>query len=67
MRAAFIMRTTITLALVTRLLRRAARAGPPAAAPPLAMLPGRPILELANVSALLAAPDGQRRAERGLP
>ena len=53
-------------AAVNRLLRRGARAGSPAAAPPLPELPGRPILDVSDVSALLAALDDERRAQRGL-
>lgn len=54
-------------AVVNRLLRRGARAAPPPAAPPLPKLPGKPILDVADVSALLASLDEERRAERGLP
>lgn len=54
-------------AAVNRLLRRGARAGPPAASPPLPRLPGRPILDVSDVSALLAALDDERRAQRDVP
>lgn len=53
-------------AAVNRLLRRGARGGSPADVPPLPQLPGRPILDVSNVSALLAALDDERRAQRGL-
>lgn len=51
---------------VNRLLRRGARAQPAAAPPPLPELPGRPTLDVSDVSALLAALDDERRAQRGL-
>jgi hypothetical protein len=54
-------------AAVNRLLRRGARAGPPPTPLPLPELPGRPLLDVSDVSALLAALDDERRAERGLP
>jgi hypothetical protein len=53
-------------AAINRLLRRGARGGPSAAPPPLPELPGRPILDVSDVSALLAALDDERRAQRGL-
>lgn len=53
-------------AAVNRLLRRGTREGPPGAAPPLPELPGRPILDVSDVSALLAALDDERRAQRGI-
>jgi phytoene/squalene synthetase len=49
---------------VNRLLRRGARAGRPAARPALPELPGRPILDVSDVSALLATLDDERRAQR---
>lgn len=52
---------------VNRLLRRGARAGGPVRPPALPELPGRPILDLSDVSAVLAALDDERRAQRGLP
>ena len=53
-------------AAVNRLLRRGAR--PVAASAPrsLPTLPGRPILDVSDVSALLATLDDERRAERGI-
>ena len=53
-------------AVVNRLLRRGARAGAPASPPALPELPGRPILDVSDVSALLAALDDERRAQRGV-
>jgi hypothetical protein len=53
-------------AAVNRLLRRGARAGPPFVPPPLPELPGQPILDVSDVSALLAALDDERRAQRGV-
>ena len=53
-------------AAVNRLLRRGARAAPPPTAPPLPELPGRPLLDVSDVSALLAALDDGRRAQRGV-
>jgi hypothetical protein len=53
---------------VNRLLRRGgARVAPSGAPPSLPTLPGQPILDVSDVSALLAALDEERRAERGLP
>jgi len=54
-------------AAVNRLLRRGARAAPPAAPAPLSTLPGRPLLDLTDVSAVLTALDEERRAQRDLP
>jgi len=51
-------------AAVNRLLRRGARAAPPMAQPTLPRLPGRPILDVSDVSALLAVFDDERRAQR---
>ena len=50
---------------VNRLLRRGVidRASPPS---PLPTLPGRPILDVSDVSALLATLDDERRAQRDL-
>lgn len=54
---------------VNRLLRRGARdvAAPGSRPPALPLLPGRPVLDVTDVSALLATLDDERRAERGLP
>jgi hypothetical protein len=54
-------------AAVNRLIRRGAGAGPRSNAPPLPELPGRPVLDVSDVSALLAALDDERRAARGVP
>jgi hypothetical protein len=51
---------------VNRLLRRGARARAAGVAPPLPELPGRPTLDVSDVSALLAALDDERRAQRGV-
>jgi hypothetical protein len=51
---------------VNRLLRRGARPLPPREAPSLPTLPGRPILDVSDVSTLLATLDDERRAERGV-
>jgi hypothetical protein len=51
---------------VNRLLRRGARPLPPAETPALPTLPGQPILDVSDVSALLATLDDERRAERGV-
>lgn len=53
-------------AAVNRLLRRGVRASPPPASRPLPKLPGRPALDVSDVSALLAALDDERRAQRGV-
>jgi hypothetical protein len=53
-------------AAVNRLLRRGARPLTPPAPPPLPKLPGGPILDLSDVSALLAVLDDERRAQRGV-
>jgi len=52
---------------VNRLLRRGVRPPDTNVRPALPVLPGRPLLDLADVSALLAGLDDERRAERGLP
>jgi hypothetical protein len=52
--------------LVNRVIRRSVRAVAPPDPPPLPELPGRPIVDVRDVSALLAALDGRRRAERGV-
>ena len=53
-------------AVVNRLLRRGGRAAPPPATRPLPKLRGRPTLDVADASALLASLDDERRAQRGL-
>lgn len=53
-------------AAVNRLLRRGARTTKPSVPPPLPELPGRPLLDLSDVSALLAVLDDERRAQRGV-
>ncbi len=52
---------------VNRLLRRGGRPASPAVSAPLPVLPGRPVLDVSDVSALLATLDDERRAERDLP
>lgn len=54
-------------AAVNRLLRRRARPAPPPAGAPLPQFPGRPVLDVSDVSALLATLDDERRALRGVP
>jgi hypothetical protein len=54
-------------AAVNRLLRRGAQSAAPVSAPPPPELPGRPLLDVSDASALLAALDDERRAQRGLP
>jgi phytoene/squalene synthetase len=51
---------------INRLLRRGARPAVATASRPLPLLPGRPVLDVSDVSALLAALDDERRAERDL-
>lgn len=54
--------------VVNRLLRKAGRgAASPEVAPALPELPGRPLLDVTDVSAVLATLDDDRRAERALP
>ncbi len=53
-------------ATINRLLRRGAHAGPLPTPPELPKLPGSPILDVSDVSALLAALDDERRAQRGI-
>jgi hypothetical protein len=52
---------------VNRLLRRGARASPRVESPPLPTIPGRPTVDLSDVSAVLAALDDERRAQRDVP
>jgi hypothetical protein len=54
-------------ATVNRLLRRSARKRLPTDPPSLPELPGRPPLDVSDVSRLLAALDDERRAQRDLP
>jgi negative regulator of replication initiation len=51
---------------VNRLLRRSARVVPSAGRQDLPTLPGRPVLDVTDVSALLSTLDDERRAERGI-
>lgn len=53
-------------AAVNRLLRRSARREPAGEPPPLPLHPGRPVLDISDVSAVLSALDDERRAQRGL-
>jgi negative regulator of replication initiation len=53
--------------VVNRLLRRAARREAAAEAPGLPVFQGRPVIEVSDVSAVLAALDEERRAQRDLP
>jgi hypothetical protein len=52
---------------VNRLVRRGAVVAQSPPAPPLPQLRGRPGLDLSDVSAVLAALDDERRAQRDLP
>jgi hypothetical protein len=52
---------------VNRLLRRSARGEAGAVPPALPELPGRPNIDISDVSAVLAALDDERRASRGVP
>jgi hypothetical protein len=54
-------------ATVNRLLRRSARKPLPTDPASLPELPGRPLLDVSDVSRLLAALDDERRAQRDLP
>jgi hypothetical protein len=51
---------------VNRLLRRSARGATPSDPSTLPELPGRPLVDVSDVSALLAALDDERRAHRGV-
>lgn len=51
---------------VNRLLRRGARGATEGEPRPLPELPGSPLVDLSDVSAVLAALDDDRRAARGL-
>lgn len=50
---------------INRLLRRSVRTGP-TRPEPLPLLPGKPVLDVSDVSVLLAALDDERRASRDL-
>lgn len=52
---------------VNRLLRRSARAEAPPVLSALPELPGRPLVDVSDVSALLAGIDDERRAQRRVP
>ncbi len=52
---------------INRLLRRSSRPDSLVEPGPLPVLAGRPILDISDVSALLATLDDERRAERDLP
>lgn len=54
-------------AAVNRLLRRGARPEPTRKAVALPVYPGRPLLDVSDVSAVLAVLDDERRAEREMP
>ena len=51
---------------INRMLRRGARALPKATPEPLPELPGRPLIEISDVSAILSALDDERRGQRGV-
>jgi hypothetical protein len=51
---------------VNRLLRRSTSSASTGAAPALPRLPGRPLLNVSDVSAVLALLDDERRAERSI-
>lgn len=51
---------------VNRLLRRSTRVAAPADPVSLPVLPGRPVLDITDVSAVLAALDDERRSRRGI-
>ena len=52
---------------LNRLVRRGAAADRRQAAPRLPELPGRPTLDITDISGLLAALDDERRTQRDLP
>lgn len=52
--------------VINRLLRHAARTGPALRSEPVPLLPGGPMLDVGDVSALLGTLDDARRAERGV-
>jgi hypothetical protein len=51
---------------VNRLLRRSARAAPAPIPARLPELPGRPLVDMSDISELLATLDDERRAQRGV-
>ena len=51
---------------INRLLRRGTRQSGPESVEPLPTLPGRPMLDVSDVTALLATLDDERRAVRSL-
>lgn len=51
---------------VNRLLRRSARRATPPIPSTLPQLPGRPLVDVSDVSGLLATLDDERRAQRGV-
>lgn len=51
---------------VNRLIRNGTRPRRPPETTPIPTLPGAPVLDVSDVSALLAALDDERRAERGM-
>ena len=51
---------------VNRLLRRSGRGATPPVRSPLPELSGRPLVDVSDVSELLAALDDERRAQRGV-
>ena len=53
-------------ATVNRLLRRSSRAAAPATPRPHPVLPGRPVVDVSDASAVLAALDDERRGQRGV-
>jgi hypothetical protein len=53
--------------VLNRLLRRAGRRHDDTPPAPLPLLPGRPLLDVSDVSAVLAALDDERRAARNIP
>lgn len=53
-------------AAVNRLLRRSVRRDRPGETRPLPALPGRPVIDVTDVSAVLSALDDERRAQRGV-
>lgn len=51
---------------MNRLLRRSVRRDRPGETRPLPALPGRPVIDVTDVSAVLSALDDERRAQRGV-